>query len=264
MRRFILIFLLYLASAYFFDRSHAENLTFVVFGDIHLQDIASDGEKILSRIVENINSHKPKPEFAVCLGDIVGYPSSIDPVKYVNAIDKYLMLTEKLVAIPVYTIPGNHDLEGGEKFRDIFQAKIGPLFFSIEKKGVLLIFLNSEDFSGEQLSWLNNQLKNKSMKLVFTHKPVFPVFANQNYSLDLKTSLYLRGSFMQNNVIAVFSGHEHFFYQKKSGKIMQIISGGAGGRLAPVPENGKSAHHYCIITVTETGSVITEPVIIEK
>ncbi|MCX7705250.1 MAG: metallophosphoesterase [bacterium] len=240
---------------------YCENLTFAIFSDCHLQNTMAPGEKILSRIIANINQH-PEIEFAACLGDVVGYPSSIHPDKYYDALQKYLRITEVL-KIPLYTVPGNHDLEGGKINKNIFQQNIGKTYFSVEKDGFLLIFLDSEDLSDPQIDWLKNELNKQGLrKIVFMHKPLLPAHNIPNHIIDLKTAMLLKTLFEQKKVIAIISGHDHLFYIKKTGKITQIISGGAGGKLVPAPENGKSAHHYCIITVTETDnvSVITVPI----
>ncbi|MCM8821344.1 MAG: metallophosphoesterase, partial [Candidatus Omnitrophica bacterium] len=179
------------------------------------------------------------------------------------ALDRYIAAT-KMIKIPVYTIAGNHDLEGGEKFKEIFQKKIGNQSFSIEKKDFLLLFINSEELSATNLDWLKEKIeKTPRKKIVFMHKPVFPVYSGKGYGLDLHTSIYLENIFKKNNVRAVVSGHEHFFYTKQSGKLTQVISGGAGGKLAPAPGGGISNYHYCIITIKDNGSVFTKPVFIK-
>ncbi|MCM8789031.1 MAG: metallophosphoesterase, partial [Candidatus Omnitrophica bacterium] len=110
-----------------------------------------------------INTSDITPEFVVCTGDIVGYPSSIDHTRYAKTLDKYLAIT-KTLRMPVYTIPGNHDLEGGERFKEIFQKKVGNLFFSVEKKDFLFLFLNSEDLSKIQINWLKEKVEKTSSK----------------------------------------------------------------------------------------------------
>ncbi len=117
--------------------ANEKSIRFAIFGDCHLQDITSEDETVLSKIIKDINLQQ-SIDFAVCTGDIVGYPSSVDEKKYNEAIDKYLKITTNL-KVPLYTIPGNHDLEGNEKTKRIFVEKIGQLYFSAEKNNFLLI-----------------------------------------------------------------------------------------------------------------------------
>lgn len=262
MKKIFFIFFLNLAILIFTNFCYAGSLKFAIFSDCHLQDTKTQSEEIFFKIIEKIKQGQNNLEFVACLGDIIGYPSTIDSSKFIKAVDKYLT-TIKQLDIPVYTVPGNHDLEGGEKFEKIFQERIGSLSFTIEKKGFLLIFLNSQDFSQEQINLIKNQLEETSLpKLVFMHKPVFPVFKWKITNLDFNTCTKLKKIFEKNNVIGVFSGHEHIFYTRKIGSITQVISGGSGGKLAPAPEGGKSVYHYCIITVKDKNVVEVEPVII--
>ncbi|MCM8815096.1 MAG: metallophosphoesterase [Candidatus Omnitrophica bacterium] len=265
MKKFIFIFLFF-SIIFLWQNTNfckSKNLTFAVFGDCHLSDETSLSEKILAKIVEAINTSESNPEFVVCLGDIVAYPVSVDKIRYEKALDKYIAYT-RMLKVPVYTIPGNHDLEGGREFEEIFQKKMGNFFFNIERKNFLLFFLDSENMSETQISWLREKIKKTHQKkIVFMHKPVLPTFTGKGYGLDIKVLVHLKAIFENNNVTTVISGHEHFFYTKKTGKLTQVISGGAGGKLAPAPEGGISNYHYCIITIKDNGSVRVKPVFIK-
>lgn len=262
-RFFIISFFFFALAGFFSVECKCQNLTFVAFGDCHLQDSYTTGEKVLSKIIESIEKDASKFDFAVCLGDIVDYPSSTITSKYTSSLKKYLNITGKL-KLPVYSIPGNHDIEGGEEFKKIFQQYIGNLFFTVKKGDFLLVFISSENISEPQINWIRTTITGEnSPKIIFMHKPLFPVFPGRNYSLSVDVAAQLRKIFEENNVIAVISGHEHFFYVNRYGRITQVISGGAGANLKPAPEGGKSAYHYCIITVNRHGDVTVKPVVIE-
>lgn len=258
MKKLFLFFLFYVFTIF----GNCENLTFAIFSDCHIQNTITTGEKILSRIIESINQD-PEIEFAVCLGDIVGYPSSVNHDKYYQALEKYIKITETL-KVPLFSIPGNHDLEGGFQNGIIFQNLVGKLYFSYERKNFLMIFLNSEELYGQQIEWLKLELqKSRLNKLIFIHKPLLPACNIPNHTIDIKTKLYLKHLFEQNNVIGIFSGHDHLFYIRQSDKFTQVISGGAGGKLVPSPAGGKNAYHYCIITITENNKILVHPVTID-
>ncbi|HOJ31543.1 MAG TPA: metallophosphoesterase [bacterium] len=256
MKRFLLLVLISLS--YFIACSGSERvLTFVIFSDCHLKDEKTISEQLLQNIVQKINSDEQDAEFAVCLGDIVGLPGDAKFQRYLTAVEKYLAITSGL-RVPIYTVPGNHDLEQGNEARKTFEKKIGPLFFSVEKNGYQLLFLNSETLNETQLEWLNTQFKKPyQSRIIFMHRPLFAVFTG--HAFDTKTTVFLKQLFESHNVIAIFSGHEHLFYQKKYGNILQVISGGAGGTLVPAPEDGKSIFHYCRVKVSKS-DIIVEPV----
>ncbi|HOQ82596.1 MAG TPA: metallophosphoesterase [bacterium] len=140
-------------------------LEFVVFGDCHFNDIDNPDSTILKKIVEEINRKNPDAEFAVNLGDIVVVEKN--PVAYDKAIENYLKVIKNL-KIPVYHVPGNHDMTNNEQIRKIYENKITPLYYSVKKNNTLLIFLNSECLDESQIKWLRNQLeKPAKTKIVF-------------------------------------------------------------------------------------------------
>ncbi|HXK45024.1 MAG TPA: metallophosphoesterase, partial [bacterium] len=235
MRKFFLFVLIVLSYLSVTCSANDKQLNFVIFSDCHLRDEKTIGEQLLQNIVQKINNDEKDAEFAVCLGDIAGLPGNAKSQQYLAVIKKYLAITSSL-KIPIYTVPGNHDLESGNESTRIFENNIGPLFFSVEKKGYQLFFLNSESLSDpSQLKWLTAQLKKSCQdKIIFMHKPLFPVLAG--HAFDIKTTVFFKQMFENNNVIAIFSGHEHLFYKKKYGNILQVIAGSAGGVLTPAPE----------------------------
>ncbi|MGC9065631.1 MAG: metallophosphoesterase family protein [Candidatus Ratteibacteria bacterium] len=258
MKKLLLLILILLS--YFTATSSGSDkaLSFVIFSDCHLKNEKVIGEQLLQNIVQKINSDEQDAEFVVCLGDIVGLPEDAKAQQYSAVVEKYLAITSSL-RIPLYTVPGNHDLKHGNEASKIFEEKIGPLFFSVEKNGYQLLFLNSEALSlnneGTHLEWLKTQLKKPfQSKIVFMHRPLFPVFTE--HAFDTKTMIFLKQMFENHNVIAIFSGHEHLFYQKKYGNILQVISGGAGGTLVPAPKDGKSIFHYCRVKVSKEGITV--------
>ena len=246
----LVMFFLFQAGFSFCLETQNKELNFVIFSDCHLKDTTTIGETILKNIIDRVNLDESKPEFAVCLGDIVELPKNASIQRYNRTIDKYLSITGRL-NIPLYTIAGNHDLEHGEIASKIFQEKIGPLFFTLQKSEYLLIFLNSESVekNSEQMQWLEKIFqKSKEKKIVFMHKPLFAV--NLFKSFDIFTTQYLKDFFEKNNVFVIFSGHEHFFYKKIHDRILQIIIGSSGGNVRPAPEGGNSSFQYCRVKIS--------------
>ncbi len=237
-----------------------KSLTFVVFGDCHINDTTSSDSTILRKIIQKINKKNLEAQFAVNLGDIVDVGKNIR--SYEKAIENYLRLIKNL-KIPVYHVPGNHDLMNDKKIQEIYERKIGKLYYCVEKNGVLLVFLNSECLDETQIQWLKKTIAQPfRTKIVFVHRPVFPVYSGFS---DIKILPVLKRIFKKEGVSGIFSGHEHMFYIERHNGILQVISGGAGGKLLPAPEGGKSIFHYCVVSVKNGQiSVDVESVDVDK
>ncbi|HPP66713.1 MAG TPA: metallophosphoesterase [bacterium] len=245
----ILIFLCFFFLIGFsgFIQGKEQTLTFVIFGDCHISDKDNPDSTILKKIIQKIGQKTPEAQFAINLGDIVAVEKN--PIIYEKALENYFTLIKDL-KIPIYHIPGNHDMVNDKKIQEIYKKNMGPLYYAIEKENMLLVFLNSERLDKVQIQWLNDILNGSfKTKMVFIHRPVYPVYPVYYDISDIKNFALLRQILNEKNVTEIFSGHEHIFYTQKNGKILQVISGGAGGRLIPAPLAGKSIFHYCAVYV---------------
>jgi len=128
-------------------------------------------------------ANKAKPDLVVHCGDIVNRISNSNP------LNEYLDLIKKLNDVPIYHLPGNHDvgidpenlsLEGLNFYNDFF----GNDFYNLECKNFELIFLNSSKFINyqntdlykEQVDFIKKKLKaftSRKRIIVFMHHPPF-------------------------------------------------------------------------------------------
>jgi len=253
MRKIALCFLLILTAIA--SLAVADGFSFVVYGDNRPAKAELAQPETFLKIINEINKLKG-PEFAVSLGDMV-YDSR-DPVTQEKRFDEYLACIAPL-RIPVYHVPGNHDIAGRRENEELFKKKFGPLYTSFMTHGCLFICLNSEELgrdgtiSETQMVWLEKELrKSAKKKFIFVHRPFFPNYYRQD---NLAYSMKMWNLFKKNHVSAVFCGHEHFFNETVLDGIPQYTSGGAGAPLYP-SANGRF-YHFCVVNVWEKGFSVT-------
>lgn len=217
-------------------------LSFLVLGDLHFDPTHLDDFDFATQQLKNVQH-----DFIFQLGDVGGYhyPGSKD--SFVDAKQVF----EKFKH-PVYTLMGNHDLEGEEfdsdeenqkAWMEVFQQK--KLWRSIEIGESLGILLSTTQFrkqpicsqqvslGDEQYNWLKNTLsKNKNrLTFIFCHVPIIssglttlltPHLSAPNAFLDQTNDPFKYDDLLKNNpqVRLWFSGHNHLGHQYR-GSISQ-------------------------------------------
>jgi 3',5'-cyclic AMP phosphodiesterase CpdA len=176
-----------------------------------------------------------RPDFVVITGDLVN--------SYNNTaqLDEFArLLTLFSASIPVYLIPGNHDikkLETGDELSPYIK-RYGYDRFSFEHKGARFIGIDSnpikESFAplrSAQDSWLEGELSATSANapiFVFTHHPPFihSIKESDTYSTfsraDREKYMAL---FAKYGVNAVFAGHVHN-HSSGEAKGVEVITAG--------------------------------------
>ena len=214
----------------------SESFSFVHFTDIHIEPELNAAEGTV-QCFEKINALKP--DFSLCGGDLVFDSTATPRLKGIELFDLYTS-TSKRLTMPVYSVPGNHDVFGlltksgilasdplyGKK---MFEERIGKRFSSFDYKGWHFILLDSigitadRDFIGlvdeEQLSWLQADLKAVGPTkpiIVMTHVPILsavlqivpdPWKTAPTYLIT--NSQEVLGILAPYNVKAVLQGHTH-------------------------------------------------------
>lgn len=220
------------------------SFTFIVFGDNR------DGPQILDKIIEETN--KKNPVFCIDLGDLV--PSGKE--------SQYTAFTAQLekLNVPVYTIPGNHDVHGeGRKF---YNQLLGPDYYSFNYGGCRFLMLDNSTggFSAEEYKWLDTDLKENKSKhfLAFFHMPTYSIYPR--YSGHIMRDKEEAKKFMElakkEHFLAVFTGHLHLYASEKRDGTLYVTSGGAGAPLHSTPFQG-GFYHYIIVKI-DKGSINTE------
>lgn len=202
-----------------------------------------------------------KPAFVVVTGDLVNRPGDA------AQIAEYRRIISKIhPTIPVYTMPGNHDLKDEPTPESVADwVKIfGPDHYIFTHKSMVGIVLNSciihspqqtEALLAEQKNWLHaelNKAKTAGTKhiVVFQHHPWFLENVEeetQYFNIPLAPRLIYMKLFHEYGVRYLFSGHYHNNVRAYDGTVENITTGAVGKPL------GGSKSGVCIVTVQDTG-----------
>jgi predicted phosphodiesterase len=205
-------------------------IRFAVIGDRTGETQPGIYEQIVAEI------ERLKPEFVMTVGDMIeGY--SQDTLPTPERWQEYLSIMEGL-SVPVYYTPGNNDIVTDDRAEAYKKYTGFDPYHSFDFGGVHIVVLDNsrwdsvEDFPGEQLTWLANDLTNNigaEYSLVFYHKPFW-----YRTLADNKPDT-LHNLFRAYGVDAVFSGHFHsYFVGEFDGiKYTNVGSSGGGGTFQP-------------------------------
>lgn len=220
--------------------SKISELNVVMASDIHLSPI--DGERLLSRIVEKMNSLNP--DIILLAGDIVDDKAVILDQR--NIGESFKRLKPKY---GVYSINGNHEfineVESSVKYAEQFGIKflrdsyelIDSSFYVIGREDSSMI-----QFTGKQRKSLNEIVKNldhEYPKILLDHTPFKLEQAEQN-GIDLQLSGHTHhGQIWPANIITSMIYELSWGYLKK-GKTHYYVSSGAGTWGPPVRTGSSS------------------------
>jgi 3',5'-cyclic AMP phosphodiesterase CpdA len=233
---------------------HAKPFFFIQISDTQLgfypkklpQEIA-----LYEKAVEEVN--RLKPDFVVITGDL------INDAKDKNQMVEFKRITAMISkSIPVYLIPGNHDVSNTPKQEDIdfYKAQHGYETFSFDHKQTRFIGFNSNLIKANtpgleqaQYDWLEKELaKAKHAKhiVLFSHHPFFissPDEPEQYFNISIKTRTQYLELFKKYKVDVVFAGHLHKNAFGKYGDMEMVTTSAIGEPL------GKDPSGFRIITV---------------
>lgn len=231
----------------------------IIFSDIHYLDkrpevldnnlsrkLTQFSIPIIDKLIDEINTYNP--DVCICLGDLI--EDTFDHDKDVTNFT-YIWNKLKKINAPFYSVLGNHDLRtmNSRKELEIIMG-IENATFSINLNNNHFIILSSdirEDLgekdggiykaqciSEDEIDWLKKDLsKNKLPCIIFTHfglaedkqtgnywfnnEPQAGLLSNRNVIKEIIKS--------DNNVIVVFSGHQHWTKQLQENKINYYVVG---------------------------------------
>lgn len=149
-----------------------EMLTFVQITDTHIfadreEFLGARPAEILEAAVDDIRARYPEAGFVVHTGDIGGLEGRRADYERYNGLIRPLPM-------PVFHVPGNHDMVSGEFARSL-QPSAGPgVQWEFEKAGWLFVGWNSSARDGSDLSRLL-QRHAATPTLLFTHHNILPV-----------------------------------------------------------------------------------------
>jgi hypothetical protein len=214
-----------------------EDFTFAVFGDN--KGNYSFFEPLLKEI-----DHDKEIAFAVGIGDLV-------PKGERGFFRRFLREVQELLAIPLFTAIGNHDLNGGssENYLKVF----GPTYYAFQVGKSYFIVLDATTESGfnkTERQWLEEELKKAQIskaRFVFMHVPPFDPRGDGFHKClnDGKEFLDLFGHY---HVTHLFASHIHGYFSGVWQGVPYTITGGAGAKLQGDDPN-HFFHHYVTVHV---------------
>ncbi|OHD54953.1 MAG: hypothetical protein A2Y33_03085 [Spirochaetes bacterium GWF1_51_8] len=177
--------------------------------DIHTQR--------LKKIVDAINALPMKIEFVAHTGDIAS-----DDLDNMTLLSNTLSIYKQL-KYPLYFVPGNHDIVKykADKTLNIFTNYFSPLNYTVEVKGVVMLFTFLEPLrenytitNYDPYKWVDGTLKANKNKpvIIFEHSPVIPDFYNNAYHYpydEKETAGWQTIVNKYKNVKGIICGHFH-------------------------------------------------------
>ncbi len=195
------------------DNGRGSNFRFLVVNDIHFVN-----ERCAVFLERVLGTMKAGPRFDLCLlaGDLVDDGSEATLTQVKEALAR--------LAVPVWTVPGNHDFLTQTDRSGYDKVFPGRLNYSFEHHGWLFVGLDSNDglrasntlIQEPTLSWLDShlpKLDKRAPLVVFTHFPLGDRVTNRPRNADAVLE-----RFKAHNLRMVFGGHYHAFTERQRGQ----------------------------------------------
>jgi len=129
--------------------------------------------------------------------------------------------------VKFYASLGNHDHPEERQYEPFHMG--GDRYYSFKKSDVTFFVLDSSYMNQEQLTWLEQQLRDASSdwKICYFHHPLYSDGKFHGPDLDLRS--VLTPLFQKYGVNVVFSGHEHIYERlKPQNDIYYFVLGNSG------------------------------------
>ena len=132
--------------------------------------------------------------------------------------------------VKFYASLGNHDDDQIEMNYKPFNMN-GDRYYTFQRKNVQFFVLDSNAMTRQQLSWLEDNLKNSTAqwKIVYFHHPLFTCAMYHGPSISLRRQLM--PLFIKYGVNAVWAGHEHVYERLKPQNGIYFFLEGESGQL---------------------------------
>jgi predicted MPP superfamily phosphohydrolase len=215
-------------------------LNIVAASDIHLSPI--DGEKLLERIIDKINSLKP--DIVLLAGDIVDDKAEV--LEQRNIGDSFKRLNPKY---GVYTINGNHEFINGVdssvRYAEHLGMKVLRDEYVVIDSGFYIIGredVSMNSFTGSKrksLKEIMSSINSDHPKILLDHTPV-KLNQAEEQGIDLQFSGHTHhGQIWPANIITNMIYEISWGYKKK-GNTHYYVTSGAGTWGPPVRTGSKS------------------------
>ena len=191
-----------------FLNKNIDEFSIAVVSDTGANDI------VLKTILDEIVETKPRYDFVLHLGDFLTHRT-----------DKGLQwllyeIKPKLKNIPLYCVPGNHDITKHEN-RDIipYKSVLGATYYWFGYGNVLFIAMDTsfETIDDRQLEWLENTLKNIRPLfkhcVIYSHVPPYDILPDiiSGHSLDGASAKKFYNIVKKYKIDFMIFGHVHYY-----------------------------------------------------
>ena len=208
-----------------------DSLKFGVIGD------TGTGDKHEFAVAEQLTNFRNqfKFDFVVMMGDNT-YTGDKNLEKVFD--EPYKPLLD--AGVKFYAALGNHDTPNQRNYK-LFNMG-GKQYYTFRPKlGVRFFALDSNYMSPEQLTWLENELKQSGSdwKIAFFHHPLYS--SGGRHGSDQALRDQLEPLFLKYSVDVVLSGHDHFYERIKPQKGIYYWVVGGSAKLRQGDISGRSA-----------------------
>jgi hypothetical protein len=201
-----------------------------------------------------------RPAFVLCTGDIIwGFQDTRQEM--LNELDRFRALADR-AGVPLYNALGNHEVQSSAMAAEVLEEWGHDPYGSFDVGRCHFIALNTEEINrerqvtGVQLAWLETDLaahRDAQAVFVFMHRPMFSWF-HGDFNPD--DSAVLQRLFREHPVKAVFSAHDHLYYEEEHDGVRYLTVGGAGAPTYTQPHGGGFSH-YLLVSVGDDEPEIT-------
>lgn len=200
--------------ARFADNGRGGDFSFVVLNDAHYQSPRCG--QWFERVASSIQSHRPRPEFCLMVGDLAEHGTAAELGAMRDALRSF--------GLPFHTVIGNHDYAGPTDRQPYDELFPGRLNYHFEHRGWRFIGLDTTEgtkyakthIQPPTFQWLDGtlpKLDRAQPTVVFTHFPLGDGVRMRPLNADtLLTRL------LESNLVAVFDGHFHGFTERVVGR----------------------------------------------
>jgi hypothetical protein len=228
-----------------------QRFRFIVVNDLHHG--SSECDPFFASLVRQMGSHGPL-DFCIIVGDLA---DTGKPESFVAVRDAFSRL-----AVPIYTVPGNHDCDVEKNTNLYSQAFPDRLNYTFNHKEWQFIGLDSTQGNTSQrtrvsdvtLGWLDRTvptLDRQRPTIVFTHFPlaadVTMASGNAGEVLTKLEGLNLRGQ---------FNGHYHARIERKHGEV-PLLTNACCSRVRD-NHDGSLEEGYLLCTASADGRLAWE------
>jgi 3',5'-cyclic AMP phosphodiesterase CpdA len=208
-----------------------DSLKFGVIGD------TGTGDKHEFAVAEQLTNFRNqfKFDFVVMMGDNT-YTGDKNLERVFD--EPYKPLLD--AGVKFYAALGNHDTPNQRNYK-LFNMG-GKQYYTFRPKlGVRFFALDSNYMSPEQLTWLENELKQSGSdwKIAFFHHPLYS--SGGRHGSDQALRDQLEPLFLKYSVDVVLSGHDHFYERVKPQKGIYYWVVGGSAKLRQGDISGRSA-----------------------